>query len=249
MSNASAEFWCGDSFAQRRADALALLAEAALGKGLGQTERGEPYQILIHVDSAVLAGQSEEGLCEFENGEGISAETFRRLACDAPQVTVSENADGNVLDIGRKARKISKPLWRALMSRDRTCRFPGCARTRHLEAHDIEHWASGGETNPGNLVVLCKYHHWAVHEGGVRVEGRAPRTLVFHRPDGTVLNPCSVSVPIGGEARETLKEANQRYGLEITAETVNSFWDGERMDLHMAFDGLLSYDDDPADEE
>ena len=107
----------------------------------------------------------------------------------------------------------------------------------------------GGETNPDNLVVLCKYHHWAVHEGGVRVDGRAPRTLVFHRPDGTVLNPCSVPVPICGDAGETLKEANQRYGLEITAETVNSFWDGERMDLHMAVDGLLSYDEDPTDED
>jgi hypothetical protein len=249
VSNASAEFWCGDSFAQRRVDAPGLLAEAALGKGLGQTERGEPYQVMIHVDPAVLADPSGEGLCEFENGEGISAETCRRLACDAPYVTVTEDGDGNVLDIGRKARKISKPLWRALMSRDRTCRFPGCARTRHLEAHHIEHWATGGETNPDNLVVLCKYHHWAVHEGGVRVESRAPHALVFHRPDGTVLHPCSVPVPIHGEAGETLKEANQRYGLEITAETLNSLWDGERMDLSMAVDGLLNDDDDPDDRE
>jgi hypothetical protein len=230
-------------------DALALVAEAALGKGLGQTERGEPYQVMIHVDSAVFADQSEEGLCEFENGEGISAETCRRLACNAPQVTVSEDTDGNVLDIGRNARKISKPPWRALMSRDRTCRFPGCARTRHLEAHHIEHWASGGETNPDNLVVLCKYHHWAVHEGGVRVEGRAPRTIVFQRPDGTVLNPRSARVPIDGEAGEALKEANRRYGLEITAETVKDFWDGVRMDLHMTVDGLLNYDNDPLDDE
>ena len=57
------------------------------------------------------------------------------------------------------------------------------------------------------------------------------------------------SLPIHGEAGETLKEANRRYGLQITAETVNSFWDGECMDLHMAVDGLLSYDDDRVDEE
>ena len=45
VSRDSAESWPGESLAQRRADALGLLAEAALGKGLGQNERGEPYQV------------------------------------------------------------------------------------------------------------------------------------------------------------------------------------------------------------
>jgi len=247
--NDSAEFRCRESLAQRRVDALGLLAEAALGRGLGQTDRGEPYQVMIHVDSAVLADESDDGRCELEGGEGISAETCRRFACDAPHVTLGEDTDGNVLDIGRKARKISTPLWRALMSRDRTCQFPGCARTRHLEAHHIEHWARGGETNPDNLLVVCKCHHWAIHEGGIRVEGRAPRDLVFRRPDGTVLSPCPVRVPIDGEPGETLKEANRRHGLRITANTVDSFWDGEPMDLHMAVDALLSYGDDSIDED
>ncbi len=239
----------GDTFAQRRVDALGLLAEAALGRGLGRTVRGEPYQVMIHVDADVLAGKSHDGRCELENGEGISAESCRRLACDAPHVTVAEDAEGNVLHIGRKARKISKPLWRALMSRDRACRFPGCNKTRHLQAHHIEHWAKGGETNPDNLVLLCRAHHWAVHEGGVRVEGRVPVGIVFHRPDGSPLPACPVPIPINGEAGETLKQANRRHGLEITSNTVDSFWDGERMDLHMAVDGLLEYEDDPTAEE
>jgi len=247
--NDSAEFRCRESLAQRRVDALGLLAEAALGKGLGQTERGEPYQVMIHVDSAVLADRSDESRCELEGGEGISPESCRRLACDAPHVTVVEDTEGNVLHIGRKARKISTPLWRALLNRDRTCRFPGCARTRHLQAHHVEHWAKGGETNPQNLCLLCQAHHWAVHEGGVRVEGRAPHGLVFLRPDGSVLPGCPVRLPINGEAGETLKEANRRHGLRITAKTVDSFWDGEAMDYHMAVDALLNYDEDPIDEE
>jgi len=143
-SGDSAESWRREDFAQRRVDALGLLAEAALGKGLGQTERGEPYQVMIHVDSDVLADRSHEGRSELENGEGVSAASCRRLACDAPHVAVTRDKEGNILNIGRKARKISKPLWRALTSRDRTCRFPGCARNRHLQAHHIEHWAKGG---------------------------------------------------------------------------------------------------------
>jgi hypothetical protein len=58
-----------------------------------------------------------------------------------------------------------------------------------------------------------------------------------------------VPLPIKGKAGETLKEANRRQGLDITANTVDCFWDGERMDYHMAVDALLSYEDDPVDEE
>jgi hypothetical protein len=58
-----------------------------------------------------------------------------------------------------------------------------------------------------------------------------------------------VPVTINGNPGEVLKEANLRYGLGITANTVDCVWDGERMDLHMAVDGLISCDDDPIDED
>jgi hypothetical protein len=50
-------------------------------------------------------------------------------------------------------------------------------------------------------------------------------------------------------AGETLKEANRRVGLELSAHTVDRFWDGEVMDLHMAVDGVLDCEDDPIDEQ
>jgi hypothetical protein len=37
--------------------------------------------------------------------------------------------------------------------------------------------------------------------------------------------------------------------LEITSKTVDSFWDGEAMDVHLGVDALLTYDDDSSDEE
>ncbi len=40
-----------------------------------------------------------------------------------------------------------------------------------------------------------------------------------------------------------------RQGLEITAQTVDCFWDGEHMDLYVAVDALMTYDDHPVDEE
>ncbi|MBW1743821.1 MAG: hypothetical protein JRJ47_10415, partial [Deltaproteobacteria bacterium] len=61
-----------------------------------------------------------------------------------------------------------------------------------------------------------------------------------------LLPTSPVPVPINGKAGETLKEANRRHGLELTSKTVDCFWDGERMDLHMAVDALITYDDDKA---
>ncbi|MGB7216649.1 MAG: HNH endonuclease signature motif containing protein [Gammaproteobacteria bacterium] len=42
-------------------------------------------------------------------------------------------------------------IHRALWARDRGCRFPGCGRTRFVEAHHVVHWARGGETSLDNL--------------------------------------------------------------------------------------------------
>jgi hypothetical protein len=103
----SAESWGREDFSQRRVDALGLLAELALGRGLDQKERGEAYQVMIHVDADVLAGKSSDGCCELGNGEGISAESCRRLTCDAPHVTVGQDTEGNLLHLGRKARGVS----------------------------------------------------------------------------------------------------------------------------------------------
>jgi hypothetical protein len=72
-------------------------------------QREEPYQVMIHVDSAVLADESEEGFCELETGDGISSETCRRLACDAPHVTAAEDEQGNLLNMGRKGREDLDP--------------------------------------------------------------------------------------------------------------------------------------------
>jgi len=98
-----------------------------------------------------------------------------------------------------------------------------------------------------NRILLCRAHHWAVHDGGFRVNGRSPRELLFRRPDGSFLPVCPVRIPISGTAGETLKEVNSKFGLRITANTVDSLWDGETVDYNMAVYGLLECEDDPKD--
>jgi hypothetical protein len=99
----------------------------------------------------------------------VPAGTSRRIACDASLVVMTHGPDGSVLDVGRKTRTVPPAIRRALDHRDGGCRFPGCG-LRFCDAHHVKHWADGGETRLGNLVLLCRRHHRAVHEEGFRVE-------------------------------------------------------------------------------
>ena len=113
---------------QLRADALALIAERALSGGLGAAERGEVYQVVVHVDGQALSDPCSEGHSELENGQHIPADTCRRLACDASTLTVTHGPDGGVLNVGRRSRKVTLPLWRALRrDPNQLCETPGQA--------------------------------------------------------------------------------------------------------------------------
>jgi hypothetical protein len=157
--------------AQRRADALGVLAEAALAADLDRGSAGDRYQVMLHVEmpTGVAAGEGLCGTLEVDHGAvDVSAETSRRVSCDASVIPIRHGADGAVLDIGRKTRAVPPSIRRALEGRDRNCRFPGSTAHR-CDAHHIEHWVDGGVTSLDNLVLLCRGHHRAVHEGGFTV--------------------------------------------------------------------------------
>ena len=169
--------------AQQQADALALLAEAALHHELDPGAPGERYQVVVHVDAAVLADPDQPGQSVLEEGPRVSAETSRRLACDASRVVMQHDADGQLVEVGARTRTIPPALRRALHHRDHSCRFPGCG-VRVGHGHHVRHWAEGGPTTLSNLALLCRRHHHAVHEEGYQLERLANGALQFRRPDG-----------------------------------------------------------------
>ena len=233
-----------------RVEALGLLAERALTAGLTgersdddglEHDRPAPTPknlVVVHVEKAVLADPKEAGRSHIENGPHVSAETSRRLACDSRVVEVVQDPQGNVLDVGRKTRKISSKLDLALNQRDGTCRFPGCGRTRHLDAHHIEHWISGGETNLDNLLLTCKHHHTLLHEGGFTVEGTG-HAPVFRDPRGRRIEPCPGLPTVGDRPVVTLVACNRREGLAITPETNRITWAGEHIEYGWAVEALM----------
>jgi hypothetical protein len=195
------------------AEALVAVAELALASPDGDRSGGERYQVHVHVDARVLAAD-DDGRCELDDGQPLAAETARRLACDSALVG----------DDGRKRRTVSAPLRRVLTARDRGCRFPGCERTRFVDAHHVEHWSRGGETTLDNLLSLCRRHHRLVHEGGYSVEFLDDGEAQFTNRHGIVV--ASVPRPPPSDP-DALRRQHESEGIEIDAATAR-IGDGER---------------------
>ncbi len=223
--------------AQQQADALALLAETALHHEIDPGAPGERYQVVVHVDAAVLADPEQPGQSVLEEGSHVSAETSRRLACDASRVVMQHDDEGRLLEVGARTRTIPPALRRALLHRDRTCRFPGC-HIRVGQGHHVRHWAQGGPTTLGNLILLCRRHHHAVHEEGYRVSRGSDGTFDFRRPDGRLLPEVPPTAPVPADPIHTLHAQHAALGLRLHARTACPGWLGERFDVGWALDVL-----------
>jgi hypothetical protein len=223
--------------AQQQADALALLAETALVHELDPGAPGERYQVVVHVDAAVLADPAQEGQTALEEGIRVSAETSRRLACDASRVVIAHGPDGQIVEVGARTRTIPPALRRALLYRDQTCRFPGCG-VRDAQGHHVRHWANGGPTTLSNLALLCRRHHRTVHEEGYTIAPGPDGAFQFRRPDGRPLPDVPPPAPVPPDPVGALRDGHSTQGLTINARTSCPLWLGERLDLGWALDVL-----------
>jgi hypothetical protein len=161
---------------------------------------------------------------ELDDGTRVSAETSRRLCCDASVVRLTKATDGSILDVGRRTRTIPPALRRALEARDRGCRYPGCG-SRFTDAHHVIPWAAGGDTSLGNCVLLCKYHHRLVHEGGWTVDWWGEGRPVFYDPRGGVHCEVRWEAPdLGEELVTSLLEENRQRGVEPDPWALGGRW-------------------------
>ena len=225
------------TMAQQQADALALLAETALHHELDPGAPGERYQVVVHVDAPALADPEQPGQSVLEDGARVSAETARRLACDASRVVMRHDEDGRTVEVGARTRTIPPALRRALHARDRGCRFPGCGLP-FGQGHHVRHWAHGGPTTLANLAMLCRRHHRAVHEEGYQVDRQPDGTLEFRRPDGRLLPEVPPPAAVPADPVQALRARHDAQGLRLHARTACPSWLGERLDVGWAIDVL-----------
>lgn len=172
--------------AQRRADALGEICRQWLDRTDRPSVAGERPHMTVTVAAAVLRGDVTTS-SEFDHVGPVDRETARRLACDGSIRRVVMSGRSEPLDVGRRTPVVPPAMRRAVIIRDRNCRFPGCDRPHAwCDAHHVVHWADGGPTALHNLLLLCRRHHRLVHQGGFGLEMSEGRPL-FRRPDGSRL--------------------------------------------------------------
>ena len=165
------------SATERRADAAVELARRQLDGGQLPAVGGQKPHLAVSVDMATLSKEPGSMAAELEWSQPIPAETARRLACDA---AITPIIDG---EADRTSRVVPGATRRALIARDKGCRFPGCdCPPAWTDAHHVKHWADGGATTLDNLILMCRRHHRLVHEEGWTLELAQDRELVAIPP-------------------------------------------------------------------
>ena len=167
----------------RELDAAALVELVQHGNGAkGRSE------VLVVVDAESLAnGPHDHTVRETRDGTELAFATIERLCCDSLIRRVVIDADGAVIDVGRRYRTAIQAQWDALNAMYATCCWAGCDRpVSWCQAHHIHEWENGGLTDLDNLVPLCSKHHHAVHEGGYTIKLLPDRTLRIFQPNGTL---------------------------------------------------------------
>jgi hypothetical protein len=183
--------------------------------------RGRPVDRVPEITAVVsydwLAGLSEEGICETDDGEPLPIATMRRLCCDAEIIPTVLGGSGEVLDHGRSRRTANRAQRRALRAMHRGCAFPDC--TIGFSACRIHHirwwWRDSGRSDIDNMIPLCERHHHLVHEGGWTLTMTADRTATWKRPDGrlhhrgTTIDRTSASGAAGFDPTQTAERADR----------------------------------------
>ena len=133
------------------------------------------------------------------------------------------------LDLGRSHRVVSKRLFAGLLLRDGTCRYPGCGSRDRLEAHHIQHWLDGGRTDMANLLIMCRAHHHAHHDGQFSITTLDGGRVRFRRADGREL-PSHIDPSTLIAADQPVEDDHP----DVAPDAAKPRWDGTRLDRHYA---------------
>ena len=143
---------------QRRHDALAAVLDAALRSDDLPGTGGTPTTVIITMSWKDYT--SPQGIGRYGDGTLVSARTARDLADQADIALCVLSGKGAVLDLYRTRRIASRAQTLALVARDGGCSFPGCdVAPQWCERHHVIAWQDGGNTDLGNLTLVCSFHH------------------------------------------------------------------------------------------
>lgn len=164
--------------AQRRADGLVEIVRSACDhRLLPEIASQRPHLQVLWAAAAPSTGEEPPRLntapgrlSQAAGATHLHPVAMGRLACDAEISRLLLSPEGVPVQLGRTQRVFSANQRRLLAARDGGCRFPGCYRApAFTDAHHVHSWLDGGQTDVPNGLLLCRFHHRLVHEGGWRI--------------------------------------------------------------------------------
>ena len=128
----------------------------------------------ITSDQTAVRAISADGL-----EQPLSADLARRLAAKAGIIPAVMGEGRDIpLCLGTRSRLFTPAQRIALAERDGGCAWPGCTQTlAWADAHHLQWWSHGGQTDIQNGIMLCPSHHHRIHDNGWRIEFRPPPGL------------------------------------------------------------------------
>jgi hypothetical protein len=176
------------SRAQRRADALVELATRHLaGRNHAAGAPVATVDVVVRAErlAAHLAGGRPDPptlhdlahpACTLD-GQPVALRVVERFWCDTWIGRLVVNGPCEPLDVGRRQRSFTAAQRRAVVARDRHCRYPGCdIDAAWCDLHHLHPWHTGGATDLANAVLVCHHHHTWLHHH---------QHTLHHQPDGT----------------------------------------------------------------
>ena len=157
------------------AEAAAKLEEEAAAAEREQGAAPVEHPVLGPVLAEIRAGIDPDlftGLepATLDDGTPLVPSDLMTLLCDSRISKQIFSRDGVILDHGQAHRLCTPQQRRAVIARDRTCRFPGCHHTyQSSQVHHAIHWKNGGNSDIDNLVMLCWHHHRFVHRNDITI--------------------------------------------------------------------------------
>jgi hypothetical protein len=165
--------------------------------------------------------------CHLDDGPALSPAAAQAIACHATLSLMLHDHDGNLLDVGRRHRRATPALRRAVRERDRgRCQFPGC-HSRRTDIHHVIPWSKGGKTRLRDLILLCEAHHVIVHALGWVIAPALGGGFAFTRPDGQLM-PNGPTLP-GSDG-----DLAACHDAEITTDTIVPTGLSDKLDLDLA---------------
>ena len=141
-----------------------------------------------HVEIVIEAGLDGRPYASTPDGRPVDPCAARAWMCDALFHRVTRSGNNRVLDYGVAMKSFPFPVFRAIVTRDCGCRFPGCDRPpRWCDAHHVVRRVDHGPTSYENGCLLCSRHHHMIHHPGWRVSLLPNGDLEVVRPDGVAM--------------------------------------------------------------